>query len=156
MRSLEEENTRLKQVAADLTLDTHMLAEARRKRPDSDTPPRVGPVVSDLIRGQCEARVSARRVHSDGLVPHRDRKGSDGPSDGVFTLTRVGASRICTLLRREGWHVNWKRVHRLYRLEGLPVRMRLRRRKHMEMIRGPAPIPTAAGRAGAWISSMMP
>ena len=32
MRSLEEENTRLKQVVADLTLDKHMLAEAPRNK----------------------------------------------------------------------------------------------------------------------------
>jgi putative transposase len=32
MRSLEAENTRLKQVVADLTLDKHMLAEALRKK----------------------------------------------------------------------------------------------------------------------------
>ena len=32
MRSLEEENMRLKQVVADLTLDKHMLAEALRKK----------------------------------------------------------------------------------------------------------------------------
>lgn len=32
MRSLEEENTRLKQVVADLTLDKYMLAEALRKK----------------------------------------------------------------------------------------------------------------------------
>jgi putative transposase len=32
MRSLEEENTRLTQVVADLTLDTHRLAEALRKK----------------------------------------------------------------------------------------------------------------------------
>jgi putative transposase len=32
MRSLEEENTRLKQVVADLTLDKHMLAEALRRK----------------------------------------------------------------------------------------------------------------------------
>ena len=32
MRSLEEENARLKQVVADLTLDKHMLAEALRKK----------------------------------------------------------------------------------------------------------------------------
>ena len=31
LRSLEEENRRLKQVVADLTLDTHMLSEALRK-----------------------------------------------------------------------------------------------------------------------------
>jgi putative transposase len=32
MRSLDEENMRLKQVVADLTLDKHMLAEALRKK----------------------------------------------------------------------------------------------------------------------------
>ena len=43
------------------------------------------------------------------------------------------------LLRREGWPTNRKRVRRLYRLEGLQVRMRLRRRKHMALHRGPVP-----------------
>lgn len=32
IRQLEEENTRLKRVVADLTLDKHMLAEALRKK----------------------------------------------------------------------------------------------------------------------------
>lgn len=55
---------------------------------------------------------------------------------------RLGYLRIHVLLRREGWLVNKKRVRRLYRLEGLQVRMRVRRRKHMALHRGPAPIPT--------------
>ena len=55
---------------------------------------------------------------------------------------RFGYNRIHTLLRREGWLVNKKRVRRLYRLEGLQVRMRVRRRKHMALHRGPAPVPT--------------
>jgi putative transposase len=38
--------------------------------------------------------------------------------------------------------VNKKRVRRLYRLEGLQVRMRVRRRKHTALQRGPAPVPT--------------
>ncbi len=42
---------------------------------------------------------------------------------------RFGYLRIQVMLRREGWFVNHKRVHRLYRLEGLLVRMRVRRRK---------------------------
>lgn len=37
---------------------------------------------------------------------------------------RFGYRRICVLLKREGWSVNRKRVHRLYRLEGLQVRMK--------------------------------
>jgi putative transposase len=57
---------------------------------------------------------------------------------------RFGYERIHIVLRREGWKVNHKRVHRLYRLEGLQVRMRNRRRKRLSLHRGPAPRPTAA------------
>lgn len=56
---------------------------------------------------------------------------------------RFGYQRIHVMLRREGWFVNKKRVHRLYRLEGLQVRMRVRRRKHMCLHRGPVPTATA-------------
>ena len=48
------------------------------------------------------------------------------------------------LLRREGWAVNRKRVRRLYRLEGLQLRMRVRRRKHQALHRGAIPVPVAA------------
>ena len=61
---------------------------------------------------------------------------------------RFGYLRICVLLRREGWLVNHKRVRRLYRLEGLQVRMRVRRRKHMALHRGPAPV--AGGPVERW------
>jgi putative transposase len=49
------------------------------------------------------------------------------------------------LPRREGWLINRKRVRRLYRLDGLQVRMRVRRRKHMALHRGPAPAPAGPG-----------
>jgi len=55
---------------------------------------------------------------------------------------RFGYWRNWVLLRREGWTVNHKRVRRLYRLEGLQLRMRVRRRKHIALHRGPAPTPT--------------
>ena len=61
---------------------------------------------------------------------------------------RFGYLRIWVLLRREGWPVNKKRVRRLYRLEGLQVRMRVRRRKHQALHRGPAPVPV--GPAERW------
>jgi putative transposase len=64
--------------------------------------------------------------------------------DLAHARPRFGYNRIWVLLRREGWLVNRKRVRRLYRLEGLQVRMRVRRRKHMALHRGPAPTPTAA------------
>jgi putative transposase len=42
---------------------------------------------------------------------------------------RWGYRRIHVLLTREGWRVNEKRVHRLYRLEGLAVRRKGKRRR---------------------------
>lgn len=56
---------------------------------------------------------------------------------------RFGYLRLHVLLRRKGWLVNKKRVGRLYRLDGLPLRHRVRRRKHMVLHRGAAPPPTA-------------
>src|SRR5262245_15890643 len=56
---------------------------------------------------------------------------------------RFGYQRIHVLLRREGWKVNRKRIHRLYRPEGLPVHMPGGRRKR-SLHRGPVPRPTAA------------
>jgi putative transposase len=62
--------------------------------------------------------------------------------DLAHARPRFGSLRIWVLLRREGWRVNRKRVRRLYRLEGLQLRMRVRRRKHIALHRGPPPIPT--------------
>ena len=61
---------------------------------------------------------------------------------------RFGYLRIWVLLRRDGWTVNRKRVRRLYRLDGLQLRMRVRRRKHIALHRGPAPVP--AGPRERW------
>ena len=55
---------------------------------------------------------------------------------------RFGYERIHILLRREGWSVGRNRVHRLYRLEGLQVRMRVKRRKRISLHRGPVPAAT--------------
>jgi putative transposase len=51
------------------------------------------------------------------------------------TRMRYGYRRIAVLLRREDWHVNVKRVHRLYRLEGLQMRLKAPRRRVMAKLR---------------------
>ena len=61
---------------------------------------------------------------------------------------RFGYVRIWIMLRREGWPDNKKRIHRLYRLEGLQVRMRARRKKRLSLHRGL--VPPASGRDQAW------
>ena len=48
--------------------------------------------------------------------------------DLAATRTRYGYFRIYILLRREGWLVNHKRVYRLYRNDGLSLRLRRPRR----------------------------
>ena len=63
--------------------------------------------------------------------------------DLAHARLRVGYQQIWVLLRREGWVVNRKRVRRLYRLDGLQFRMRARRREHIALHRGPAPILTS-------------
>ena len=44
---------------------------------------------------------------------------------------RYGYRRIAVLLAREGWHVNEKRVHRLWRNEGLKVQKKQVKRKRL-------------------------
>jgi putative transposase len=53
---------------------------------------------------------------------------------------RFGYRRLHVLLRREGFRVNHKRVYRLYRLDGLMLRRK--KRKRVSRNRVPMPIPT--------------
>jgi putative transposase len=59
----------------------------------------------------------------------------------ALSRPRFGCRRLTILLRREGWKVNHKRVYRLYRLEGLIVRIR-RRKKLASLARTAPAIPT--------------
>jgi putative transposase len=56
---------------------------------------------------------------------------------------RFGAPRIWRMLRRQGWKVNHKRVHRIYVEERLSLRLR-RRKKGAAAVRVPLPVPTGA------------
>lgn len=50
--------------------------------------------------------------------------------DLAAARVRYGYYRLYILLRREGWRINHKRVYRLYRKEGLSMRVR-RPRRHV-------------------------
>jgi putative transposase len=56
---------------------------------------------------------------------------------------RYGYRRLHVLLRREGWHVNHKRVYRLYKLEGLSLRLKSKK-KRVSAVRVPLPQPSSA------------
>jgi putative transposase len=61
--------------------------------------------------------------------------------DLAATRVRYGYRRLHILLRREGWQVNHKRVYRLYREEGLGIRVK-RRKKLASAPRVRPPPPT--------------
>ena len=46
---------------------------------------------------------------------------------------RYGYRRVCALLRRKGWPVNKKRVHRPWRQEGLKVPEKQRKKRRLLM-----------------------
>jgi putative transposase len=60
--------------------------------------------------------------------------------DIAATRVRYGYPRIHILLRREGWIVNRKRVYRIYREEGLSMRLKPPRRRKSAVIRSARPI----------------
>ena len=49
--------------------------------------------------------------------------------DLAAARVRYGYRRLHVLLSREGWHINHKRVYRLYRLQGLSLRLKTRKKR---------------------------
>ncbi len=49
--------------------------------------------------------------------------------DLAAARVRYGYRRLHVLLQREGWRVNHKRIHRLYREEGLSIRVKSKRKR---------------------------
>ena len=68
-----------------------------------------------------------------GIDPRVYRRTSKRPADTELRARmkelaserrRFGYRRLHILLKREGWELNWKKLYRLYREEGLTVRKR--------------------------------
>jgi putative transposase len=62
--------------------------------------------------------------------------------DIALSRPRFGYLRVLVMLKREGWPVGKTRVYRLYRLEGLQLRMKVKRRKRIALLRGKPQKPT--------------
>ena len=62
---------------------------------------------------------------------------------------RYGYRRIHVLLRRDGWQVNHKRVHRIYREEGLSIRTKTPRRRRAATVRMVHVVPSAPNQSWA-------
>ncbi|MFC3303913.1 IS3 family transposase [Parvularcula lutaonensis] len=127
LKDLEKENARLKRLLADAELDKAILKEAAFGK-------LVGPSRKrQFIEHACtELGVSERRA-CRVVGQHRSTQwrkpqkldDEDALTAAIIELAskygRYGYRRITALLRRDGWHVNHKRVARIWRREGLRV-----------------------------------
>jgi putative transposase len=123
LRQLEEENSRLKRLVADLSLDKHMLSEALRKKSEARTPSRADRVVSGHVSGQLLAGLSVSAVQSGRVVSPESGEGSVGAppahsrsrpcTTAVWLAAALGVAATRGLAREPQTS-----VRRLYRLDG--------------------------------------
>jgi putative transposase len=71
---VEEENSRLKRLVADLSLDKPKLSEALRKKSEARTPSKTGRLVSRDVSGQLPAGLSVGAIRPSLLVSPRVRR----------------------------------------------------------------------------------
>ncbi|MGU3422391.1 IS3 family transposase [Methylobacterium sp. D54C] len=135
LKQLEDENRKLKQLVADLSLDKHILQDVLGKK--ALTPDRRRALVHQVqeSHGVSERRGCAALGVGRSSVRYRSTKPDQAPlrmriCDLAKSRVRYGYFRIYILLRREGWRINHKRIHRLYRDEGLSLRLK-RPRRHV-------------------------
>jgi putative transposase len=130
---LRDEVGRLKRLVADLSLDRQILQDIRLKKAVRPRARR------KLARWAQEAyRISERHAArivklAIGTLRYESRKVFDEVlrhrlRELAGMHVRYGYRRLTVLLRREGWHVNAKRIYRLYREEELIVRTKQRRK----------------------------
>jgi transposase InsO family protein len=75
-----------------------------------------------------QARSTQRYVPE---VPEADRRLIAAMRRLAVERPRYGYRRITVLLRQDGWRVNVKRVHRLWKREGLQIRKKQRKRRRL-------------------------
>ncbi|MCB9472805.1 MAG: IS3 family transposase [Candidatus Delongbacteria bacterium] len=119
LKDLEEENRRLKQMYASLSLDHMLLKEVLEKK--ALNPAARRELVQNLMidpgsseRRACRVVGLPRSVAQYQPNPDRDRNVIDCLIDLVERFPRYGFRKLFKVLRREGNSFNHKRVHRVY------------------------------------------
>ena len=141
LRQLEEENCKLKQIVADLSLEKAMLQAvvAKKLRPSQ----RRALVPELMQRFGCIQRNALRVVKMSASAylykPVKKDESALKMRIKEITDTRVhyGDRRVHVLLRREGHTDIVKRIYRLYREEGLSLRLKRPRRNKAAKLRQP-------------------
>ena len=104
------------------------MTPAGRRRLTSILRERLGYSERRICRAIGQARSSQRYRQQ---VPSDERELIDQTHRLALRWPRFGYRRIAALLRADGWRVNVKRVHRLWKAEGLQVRRKQRKRRRL-------------------------
>ncbi|WP_090161713.1 IS3 family transposase [Loktanella sp. DSM 29012] len=145
LKALEAENTKLKKLLAEQMMDVSTLKEMPGKkllRPDA----RRRAVDWAMTQKGYRQRRACALVGIDPRVYRRPPARSEDTDlrtrlkDLSSERRRFGYRRLHLLLRREGWSVNWKKLYRIYKEEGLTVRKRGGRKRALGT-RAPMAIP---------------
>ncbi len=131
LKSLEEENVRLKRLVGQQALDIDGFKNALQKILTTSQR-------RDAVEAFCEVGVSERRACELVGIPratkrHESKKQDESELrskivDLATARKRFGYRRITALLNRSGDAVNHKRVYRIYTEENLQVRKRTRKK----------------------------
>src|SRR3954471_14500405 len=143
LRQMREENARLKRLVADLTLDKQILRTCSEKSLKPARRRELAQWVHDRYQVSCRRACALARICPNTWYYKSQARDAAALRMRIREIAqarpRFGYVRIWIMLRREGWPDNKKRIHRLYRLEGLQVRMRARRKKRLSLRRGVVP-----------------
>ncbi|WP_440977798.1 IS3 family transposase [Sphingomonas pseudosanguinis] len=144
LRSLEEENARLKRLLADTMLDNAGLKDLLFKKVVTPAAKRQAVAHLQATLGMSERRACAVVGADRTSMRYRSCRADDGDlrsrlRELAQQRRRFGYRRLHILLRRDGITINRKKTQRLYREEGLTVRRRKGRRRAVGT-RAPAPV----------------
>jgi putative transposase len=124
-RQLRDENTRLRKLVADLSLDKEALQSEIRKRLELAA---MDAFVEDIQQQFAFSQRRARGLLRVAVLSFRyqSRRSGEDLRAPLVELARekprFGCRRLQVLLRRSGELVNHKRVHRVYREAGLTLK----------------------------------
>ncbi|MDI4635889.1 IS3 family transposase [Pelomonas sp. V22] len=139
LKALELENSRLKKLLAEATLDNAILKEINAKKLVSPLARRAQVAFARerclSLRRACGLIGMSRSTPSyEPRLPAKDAPVIDAMKELSAQYPRYGYRRIRVFLRRRGFELSWSRTHRLWRQAGLLV-PRKRPRKRIASVR---------------------
>ncbi|AWH89658.1 IS3 family transposase [Limnobaculum parvum] len=157
IKDLEDENRRLKQMFADLSLECRALKDVIEKKPLKPAIKRelVGYLTTQFtmsIRQACRTLSLSRTVFRYQPDTRRDEPVIQALTEAAERYPRYGFKKLFQVLRRQGHVWNHKRVHRIYCLLKLNFR---RKGKQRLPVRNPAPLATPDALNQSWSIDFM-